>query len=304
MKRFFLAPFVPRAVRRRVYKALYGKRSVPAFEDSFEVDFYGMRYRGALRDVVDQHVLFYGCFEKHVCYFLRDLARALGPGVAFVDVGANVGHHTLFLSPHVERTFAFEPYPPALVRLREKLEINGIDNCQVHPVALGERDGVLEFHAPAQGNLGTGTFASHMARVSDATLTLEVRNGDSYFAEQGIDRFGILKLDVEGFERPVLKGLAASLGRSRPVVVVEVSPRSGEGLSGAADILGCLPSDYRLWSFDRYRRGRVSRGKEAHLKKTGSYRLVPFEDGRIGSQEDVIAAPGELTERLPGLRRG
>lgn len=60
----------------------------------FTADFYGMKYVGNSKELVDRILLHYGAWEKPVLMLLRDVTRSLEGDVTFVDVGANTGQHS------------------------------------------------------------------------------------------------------------------------------------------------------------------------------------------------------------------
>jgi hypothetical protein len=69
--------------------------------------------------------LFYGAYAKHELILLRDITEALRAelmSIAFYDVGANVGQHTLFMSKFADEVVSFEPYEPVRTKLLQRLE--------------------------------------------------------------------------------------------------------------------------------------------------------------------------------------
>ncbi len=103
----------------------------------YEVEFFGMRYRGDLSNFIDWSVYFYGAYEKANLALLRDLARSAGRGCTFVDVGANVGQHSLWMSQYCQDVHAFEPWAAVRRHIEEKIAANRVRNIAIHGVALG-----------------------------------------------------------------------------------------------------------------------------------------------------------------------
>ena len=65
----------------------------------FTTDYYGFQYQGNTRDVIDSFTLYYGAWDKPMLLFLRDVTQSIyGNQGVFLDVGANKGLHSLFLS--------------------------------------------------------------------------------------------------------------------------------------------------------------------------------------------------------------
>jgi|GEM_PF-1651381 len=219
-----------------------------AHEYPFRTDLFGMIYEGSVGkgDVVDEMILAQGSYETHILFFLRDSMAKLNPreGV-FLDVGANSGQHSMFMSRYAKAVHAFEPFPPVLARFRRMLEINRIANVTIHPVGLGREAARLPF------NERDLSFAAQAGQESGASLELEIVPGDAALKKAGVSRVDLIKMDIEGFEKPALLGLAETLRRDRPVVVFELRIELGrpELFSSPADIRHTFPSDYDFLVF-------------------------------------------------------
>ncbi|NML04510.1 FkbM family methyltransferase [Sphingomonas sp. G-3-2-10] len=136
-------------------------------------------------------------------------------GGLFVDVGANVGNHTLYatLILGADRVIAFEPNPPALAVLETNIILNGLgDRVTIQPVGLSDRPGRAMVHLP-YANLGGAAL-----EVTDRG-ELEIVTGDSVLVDEPV---AFLKIDTEGLEMSVLAGLEQTIRRHRPVMFVEV----------------------------------------------------------------------------------
>ncbi len=220
---------------------------------NFSVDFYGGTYQGNSGGLIDNFILMDGAFEKSVLYFMRDVMQVLAPGNGvFMDIGANTGQHSLYMAQYSREVHAFEPYEPVLKRFRHMIEINGLENIVVHAVGLGEADEKLPFFEPPAENPGTGSFVDGFKNYNTFTSAeFRIVRGDDWLAGIGQPVVHLIKLDVEGYEQPVLKGLRETLVRHRPVIVVgdqlwehsqlpeqrrtALGPASGLCLSGDAD---------------------------------------------------------------------
>jgi FkbM family methyltransferase len=286
---------LPLAVRHSLYRKLRRRGVTP--RDEFEIDFFGLRYSGNIVNEIDANVYFYGAFEKPMLYFLRDFL-ALRPG-AFVDVGANVGNHSLFMSLHATVVHCFEPFPPVLERLTNQVQINRLDNVYIHGVALGEKPGKVPFYPPPDKSLGGGSFVETIAEKHGKRpgIDLEVARGDDYFTANGIKDFSAIKVDVEGFEIPVLVGLKQTLARVRPLVIVEVTHSASEDVRVTTDIGKFLPNDYTLLRFEN-RGDRWFRQQSHSAKNSGHYRLYSLAKKVRTKRVNVVACPLEILDQL------
>jgi FkbM family methyltransferase len=291
--------FSPR-LGRGIYKTICRHGDAP--DHPFETDFYGLRYRGNLRNTIDFSVYYYGAFEKPLLFFLRDCLTAIhrSPTV-FCDIGANIGQHSLFMSKMADHVHAFEPFGEVRQKLEQHIKLNEITNLSVHNVGLSNRDELLPFFAPTGRNQGIGSFdATTIAKGNRNIGNLALVNGDGYFRQQSITDIDLIKIDVEGFEKSALRGLRNTLINERPVVVCELTYGKELSITSMAELRSLFPEDYSFLTFDvRKADGSKARRKEAKARVTGDYHLIPFRLELQTGQDNIIACPDEKLDLLP-----
>jgi FkbM family methyltransferase len=239
----------------------------------FTIEVYGYKYRGMTGDYIDDHILAYGAYEKDILYFMRDYIRARkAPDAVFLDVGACEGQHSLFMSRLVKEVHAFEPFPPAASRCRELINLNEFTNIQLHEVGLGEHEASVPFRAPDEANMGGGRFLTQAEPGSaGSTGALRIVVGDKWLEQSGVSRVELVKIDVEGYEEHVLAGLATTLRRDHPVVVLEVARPPFGTIGSLEDLEKLFP--------DRYHFLRIhAQGDNGYMAITGDYQLSEFKD--------------------------
>lgn len=213
---------------------------------SFETSFAGLRYRGNLSRLIDWMVYYFGGYELDELELVRDCVGASRGAIAF-DVGANVGHHTLYFASFCAQVHAFEPYPVVGRLIDEKIAINGLSNVVVHPVGIGDEDIELDYFAPAGTNTGTGSFVgTHEVQNNRPAGRLRVVHGDRFVEGLGLPALDLVKIDVEGFELSVVRGLRGTFERYRPTIVMELSDEARAGFADAAAFLSLFPRDYTV----------------------------------------------------------
>lgn len=181
-------------------------------------------------------------YEPHVTAAMRPLLR---PGTVMVDVGANVGYHSLMAASRVGRVgkvIAFEPASDNCALLTRSLGINGFVNVVLYPFAVADMNGLVGFEMDdSNGGINPGDpFASAM-QVRGVTL-------DALLADE--PRIDVIKMDIEGSEGRALRGMRALLRRHHPVLFTEFFPSalaSRSGMSGEEYLnelreLGYLPA--------------------------------------------------------------
>ncbi|SIT31364.1 FkbM family methyltransferase [Achromobacter sp. MFA1 R4] len=139
---------------------------------------------------------------------------SLGEGI-FVDVGANIGNHTLFFSLILNREVeAFEPAGDAFAQLVRNVQLNRAEALvSCHRLAVGARQsrGLMNV---VPGNLGASSFSL------DDSGTIQLVTLDSMLYEKS-SKVALIKIDVEGFELEVLQGAIQILDRDAPTLIVE-----------------------------------------------------------------------------------
>lgn len=243
----------------------------------FVCDFFGLRYEGDLASYIDWSVFFHGAYERGLLSLLRNAATLSGPHAVFLDIGANVGQHSLFMSAHAAQVHAFEPWPVARDALSRNIAINHMGNISVHGVGLSDHDHTAIYYAPTLSNRGTGSFVEGHNLSNREAGTLPLVAGDPYLAAHGIDRVDVIKLDAEGFEPQVLAGLSQTLKRCRPIVAMELNPSSASD-----DPRGAFGPDWEVFTLG---------GGPDH------YRLEPARSLRDGAT--TIMVPAEKSSGLP-----
>jgi len=156
------------------------------------------------------------------------LKKVLHSGDEVVDVGANIGMFSLAARHHIgnEGTiYAFEPNPEVRRRLNRNIEINQISNITVYPVGLGETEGQFVLYVP-HVNTGEGSlscFTDHeYKRDKYWEVPVDVKIGDDLLQEVNPR---LIKVDVEGAEVGVFKGISKLINRCKPLIIAEYVPQ-------------------------------------------------------------------------------
>lgn len=127
------------------------------------------------------------------------------------DIGANVGYYTTQFAERVGpkgTVIAFEPSKLNFVRLQTSCE--GLQQVDLQPFGLGEVRGQVRFK---QGDDSLGATSQVVDDASGGDV-VEIRVGDELIEEMVLPRPNVIKMDVEGFEGEVLRGLAKCLASS------------------------------------------------------------------------------------------
>lgn len=129
---------------------------------------------------------------------LEDMKKHLQKGQLVLDIGANIGNHTFYLANIAEcKVIAFEANGELVQAMETTISHSEIsERVSVHPIALGESEGVADFATLTPENLGGQSL-----RLGAGSIP--VRALDSFEISAKVDA---IKIDVEGMELSVLKG--------------------------------------------------------------------------------------------------
>ncbi len=212
----------------------------------------GIRWRLDLREGIDFSIYLLRAFEPST---LRAFERLVEPGMTVLDIGANVGAHTLHLARLVGdrgHVHAFEPTDWAMAKLRANLDLNPELAARVTPVQaflVDQPDRTVRESVHASWPVdGTDVHAKLRARALP-TKKAHAVTLDTYLIEAEVGRVDVIKLDVDGYESQVLLGAHATLSRLRPALVMELSPyiHDEQGGSFEQTLERLLGLGYRLF---------------------------------------------------------
>ena len=233
--RALVRPFVARARRARSFATPLPEGTRPELPPSaVELDtLIGTLWFDGEDEKLTPWIRQHATWEADV---VRLLESTLQPGATFVDVGANVGFHSVVASRLVGpsgRVVAIEPEPESAAILRANLWRHSAPHALVHMVAASDHLGRVRLAADREGRSGsalsdTGEIEAEATRLDDLL--------------DGV-RVDVLKVDVEGAEPLVLRGAEETIRRSLGLVAI-VEFRLGRHLDGSepAEVLAYYES--------------------------------------------------------------
>ena len=288
--------------RKFLYRQLRRNGKTPDY--AFSKDFYGLKYKGNLNNNIDANVFFYGAFEKPLLFFLRDTLNALiteTPKAIFMDIGANVGHHSIFLSKFASQVLAFEPYPKVNMQFKQQIAHNNISNIQIFEIGLSDRCETLNYYAPTGNNEGIGSFdESSIGKGNTSYGKLELQEGDQVIESDSWKNIKLIKIDVEGFEKKVIKGLTRTIEEERPVIVCEITYGQQLSFVSIKELSSYLPQNYEILTFNtRKLDGSKDKRKGSLAKRSGFYELISLKEWRSSGQYDIVMIPNEKSTIIP-----
>jgi FkbM family methyltransferase len=242
------------AAARIAYYAVRGVRAMMGRTDRQIAVRDGLTFDLDLAEGIDFSIYLGGMFERNTALALGRLVK---PSSLVLDIGANIGTHTLRLARQVGpqgRVLAFEPTEFAFRKLRRNLDLNPALASRVDAFHcfLAESDDAAVPDAiysswPLVG--GTNLHAKHLGHemLTEAARALSIDGILARYPGRGVQ---LVKLDVDGFECQVLRGATKLLREARPIFVMELAPYVLEerGASLAELLSFFVPNGYSLFA--------------------------------------------------------
>jgi FkbM family methyltransferase len=216
-----------------------------------DFDFVGAKFKIILNPkngTVDNEIFLQGVYEPS---FLKVVKENLKAGDTYIDIGANIGQHSLFASRIVGeggKVIAFEPVHKIYSQFQRSIKLNNIENIKVHNLACGEEKKEM-FIYMTESNMGGSSLVFGIEnREKDK---IHVVTADSILSNES--KINFVKIDVEGYEYEVLLGLVEILKTHHPKIMLEYSYGGYRetGLSNEKKILDLLFAlNYSLYDIE------------------------------------------------------
>lgn len=204
-----------------------------------------------LKQGIDFAIYLQGAFEPGT---IRDYRRVIKPGSFALDIGANIGAHTLPIAEIVGdrgRVIAFEPTDYAFAKLQKNLALNPSLAERVVPVQAvllagneAEKPDAIPSSwslesSPGQGEVHPVHGGTFQTLVGARSVTL-----DDWFDENPTERLDFAKIDVDGYEIGVIQGGMKTFEKWKPVLMMEFAPyifaERGRSFGELLDLLNSL----------------------------------------------------------------
>ncbi len=208
--------------------------------------------------------------DRHEIHILKRFAKA---NATVLDIGANIGFYARLLSKLFGASsiiYAFEPHPENCKRFLKNTR--GISNIHLNPVALGSENGHQALFLSDTLNVDHRLYksASHARSISVPTCTL-----DLWLKERQINSIDFIKMDVQGFENNVLKGMELLLrGPKKPVILCELWPY---GLHEAGNSASAMIKHLEKYKYDLF---LLINNKEMPLNSQSNFQLDALPESK------------------------
>jgi FkbM family methyltransferase len=193
---------------------------------------FGSKIVSSTSDILGRYVYYFGIWEPNLTQWI---GQRLLPGDLFVDVGANIGYHTLLASKLVGasgKVVSIEAFPGIFSLLQKHLSLNRVRNVRAVNCAAWDEEDTLTFYTGSDDLPVTTTAMRQWAAEWHLERKCQVRAKalSDILDTDEIKAARLIKIDVEGAEWHVLSGMKSLMARCRAdlEVILEVTPSTLE----------------------------------------------------------------------------
>jgi FkbM family methyltransferase len=170
------------------------------------------------KNYIDACIYYTGDYEP---YLKIHFAKLIKRGDVILDIGANIGFHSLYfaeLTGSSGRVYSFEPIKINYEAFEANLLLNVFPQITPVNLALGDENKVMYIHIDSESK-NPGTF--NLFSSEQGNVEIQLKKGDDFLSAKNIETIDFIKIDVEGFEPEVIKGLTTTIRKSNPIIVFE-----------------------------------------------------------------------------------
>lgn len=187
-----------------------------------------------------------GEYDTNTLDSICDVLKVIQPQTS-LDIGANIGNHSLVIAKFSKNLIAFEPINFIFNVLEKNFHLNNILNGKAINYGLSNQKKTTHIFIPENGNLGSSSLEDKEG-IGDF-LEIKTIVGDSYLEENLTDsQVDFIKIDVEGHEASVLLGLEKTILKSQPLLLLEWNNAKTIAAFKEFGLLNSLFAGYKFYS--------------------------------------------------------
>ncbi|RZK15072.1 MAG: FkbM family methyltransferase [Flavobacterium sp.] len=200
--------------QHRIFNYLFKKGYLESFENRIVKPLVGnFKIKCNTKTWIGAQIIYLGEYED---YIKKTFATYIKQEDIVLDIGANIGFHTLYFASLVGengKVIAFEPIPSTFALLEENVGLNNFNNIVLHNLALGNENATLGINIE-ENNINPG--ANNL--FNEGNTLVHCKIGDDIVVDEKVN---FIKIDVEGYELLALKGLSELIRKQKPTIIFE-----------------------------------------------------------------------------------
>ena len=200
---------------------------------------------------IGRELIYNGNWENHIVELLKSLCKE---NMTVIDIGANIGSHTVLISKLVGKkgtVYAFEPSKNHVEILFYNLMINNCTNTKIYCYGCGDKNENRfvnnEFlNTKVAANFGAIELKTESSSSNDEQV--EIISIDSF----DFSKIDVVKIDAEGMENLVINGMRNTIEKYKPIIIIEIHQPEFENMKNIFDSLNyslCQIDPMRIWDY-------------------------------------------------------
>jgi FkbM family methyltransferase len=161
-----------------------------------------------------------GTYEDEIGKLIK---ISLKDGDTALDIGGNIGLQSIRMAKCVGqsgRVYAFEPLTHLQKKFKKNISLNKVSNVTLFPYALADAAGEVDLPVNSK-DWNQGAFSLDGANSGSETQQVIIKKADDMDVIESLTALHLIKIDVEGYEYHVLRGLQQTLAKHRPRIIFE-----------------------------------------------------------------------------------
>jgi FkbM family methyltransferase len=166
---------------------------------------------------IDQCIIKYSCFEKDSTLTTKKILKS---GDVVLDIGANIGYYTVFMSKIIGKdgkVLCFEPTKYYRDVLKKNVQVNKIENCEIFDYGISDKNFKQKIY------IGGSTATMHWVGKDKPIEEEEIYLKSLDEVDLSLTKLDFIKIDVDGHEPAVLKGAMNTINKYKPIILLEMS---------------------------------------------------------------------------------
>lgn len=220
--------------------------------------FFGLKMLLTLKDWVQYNIFIYGQYEPNESKLIKKICTNT---TVMFDIGANVGYFSMIAASSNTKNlvFAFEPVKKNFDRARYNFDLNKLSNIKIFKNVVSNNNDVVNINIGNERNWGMSSVVQHdfLSGEKEEVKSIVL---DDFIKEQGVKKLDIVKIDVEGFELNVLKGMDNTIKELKPKILIEILDKNLNSNGNSAEDIYSL-----LWSYG-YKSYRILNNQIEEIK--------------------------------------
>ena len=201
--------------------------------------------------LVEQTIYSFDHWEPEISKLIQKNSDKEG---IFVDVGANIGYHSLYASFFFKKVVAFEPLPSVFNQFKQSIKLNNFTNIVAHNLACSNKEGksLIYYGEDLGGSSLNNSLTKKGSSQKDCSLEVTTVTLDC-FLKDAKSRISLIKMDVEGHEPLVIEGMKKIIKNHRPIIMTEFFPTGLNKIKKGQDLefLENLSKDYEIIDIEK-----------------------------------------------------